>query len=98
MTVLYLEAPAATAVSRSSLSWPKQMIQGIFGARSFWPANGILLAKAACKHGGAQLREALSWRKYTSTFMPTASEPDSPRLTSTSTTSTSVILRWPSAL
>jgi hypothetical protein len=100
MTVLYLEALAATAVSRSSLSLSlsNQMIQGIFGALSFWPANGILLAMAACKHDGAQLREGLSWRKYTSTFMPTASGPGSPRLTSTSTTSTSVILRWPSAL
>ena len=63
MTVLYLEALAATAVSRSSLSLSNQMIQGIFGALSFWPANGILLAKAACKQGGVQLREALSWRK-----------------------------------
>jgi hypothetical protein len=98
MIILYLEALAAIAVSLSSLSRPNQMIQGIFGALSFWPANGKSLAMAACKHDGAQLREALSWRKYTSTFMPTASGPGSPRLTSTSTTSTSVILRWPSAL
>jgi hypothetical protein len=98
MTVLYLEALAAIAVSLSSLSLSNQMIPGIRGVLPFWPAIGILLAMAACKHDGAQLRGALSWRKYTSTFMPTASGPGSPRLTSTSTTSTSVILRWPSAL
>src|SRR5450631_1619536 len=92
------EALAAIAVSLSSLSRPNQPIQGIFGSLPVWPANGILLAMAACKHDAVQLREALSWRKYTSTFMPTASGPGSPRLTSTSTTSTSVMLRWPSEL
>jgi hypothetical protein len=60
MTILYLEALAAIAVSLSSLSRPNQMIQGIFGALPFWPANCISLAMAARKHDGVQLREALS--------------------------------------
>ncbi|HXQ07056.1 MAG TPA: hypothetical protein VN831_20185, partial [Bradyrhizobium sp.] len=77
MTVLHLEALAAIAVSLSSLSLPNQMIHGIFVALPFWPANGILSAIAACKHDVTQLREAPSWRKYTSTFMPTASGPGS---------------------
>jgi hypothetical protein len=35
MTILYLEALAAIALSLSSLSRPNQMIQGIFGVLPF---------------------------------------------------------------
>src|SRR6202171_4250279 len=49
MTILYLGALAAIAVSLSSLSRPNQMIQGIFGALSFWPANGKLLASVQAR-------------------------------------------------
>src|ERR1700675_4424035 len=46
-----------------------------FASVAVAPTHGIWLAMAACKHDGVQLRGALSWRKYTSTFMPTASGP-----------------------